>query len=400
MTVGGNVGMENFLYPTSTDNNTLNTLMHPDVSADEAIGNLSKYSGADFSMEVNLLALGFSAWGGFNTFDINLQASGSFYVARDIFSFLKQGQVGSASTYDLSGTSVSATAYTEVAFGHARKINDRLTVGAKIKYIAGLASVYASMEDSYITMSNDQWVVSSGASGNIALSGFTMKDGEYEYDMSKIGLSGSGLAFDFGGTYRLLDEISIIDGLNVSAAINDLGFISWSGSNTALTGESSKFTFSGFEEVDGDIEAQIEELTTDLEDMMNFSTESGADTYTQFMTMNMSAGAEVIFLDDKITVGALYTTYIRQGVNASHQGTFSLNLKPCRGIQAAVIYSASNYGSNFGGVLNICPRGFNFYLGADYGIPKTTTSFIPVDAKFGLNFSMGMLITWGDKDRD
>ncbi len=396
LTVGSNIGISNLLYPTS-EAGVYQTLLSPDVSSKEAIGNLSKYSGVDFSFETSILSFAFTKWEGFNTFEVNLQATGGAYIARDFFSFLKNG--GNA-TYDLSGTSVNTTAYIEIAMGHAHKINERLTVGAKVKYLAGLASVYANFDDSYISLSGDEWVLNTVATGNIALSGLSVDGEDYEYDISNIGLAGNGVAFDFGATYRILDEISILDGVELSAAINDLGFISWSGSNTRLTGEGEKFVFSGFEEVDSDLDGQIDDLTEDLENLMTLDAESGAGTYNQMLAVNMTAGAEAIFLDDRITVGVLYTTYMRQGINASHQGTFSLNLKPCRGIQAAVIYSASNYGSNFGGVLNIAPRGFNLYLGADYGVPKMTTSFIPVDAKFGLNLNMGILFTFGERDND
>ncbi len=394
MTVGSNIGLSNLLYPTS-EAGVYQTFLSPDVSSKEAIGNFSKYSGVDFSVELGLLSFAFTSWGGFNTFEVNLQATGGAYIARDFFSFLKNGGTG---TYDLSGTSVNSTAYIEIAMGHAHKVNDRLTVGAKVKYLAGLANLYANFDDSYISLSNDEWVLNTVATGNIALSGLSVDGEDYEYDMANIGLAGNGVAFDFGATYRILDEISILDGVELSAAINDLGFISWSGSNTRFTGEGEKFVFSGFEEVDGDLDGQIDDLTSDLENVMTLDAESGAEAYNQMLAVNMTAGAEAIFLDDRITVGVLYTTYMRQGINASHQGTFSLNLKPCRGIQAAVIYSASNYGSNFGGVLNIAPRGFNVYIGADYGVPKLTTSFIPTEAKFGLNLNMGMLFTFGERE--
>ncbi len=400
LTMGGNIGMESFLYQSSTDKNTLNTFMHPDVSGEEAIDNLSKYSGVDFNMEMNLLAVGFTAWGGFNTVDINMQMSGSAYIARDIFAFLKQGETSSVTNYDLSGTTASGKAFAEIALGHARKIGDRLTVGAKVKYIAGMANVYANLDGSTISLSDDEWKIKTVASGNLSVGGLTVDDdGEVDFDLAQIGLAGNGIAFDFGATYRVLDKVSILDGLEVSAAINDLGFITWSGSNTNLSGQGEPFIFSGFDDFEDDIEGQIEDLTSDLENIMSLEMESGAKSYTEMLSVSMTAGAEAIFLDDRITVGVLYTTYMRQGINASHQGTFSLNLKPCRGIQGAVIYSASNYGSNFGGLINFCPRGFNFYLGADYGVPKMTSSFIPVDAKFGLNLSMGMIVSWGEKSR-
>ncbi|MFR9648936.1 MAG: DUF5723 family protein [Rikenellaceae bacterium] len=410
MTLGSNIGMESLLYPSTTESNTLNTFLHPDVSADDALSNLSKYNGMDFQMDINLLSFGFFAWGGYNTFDTNLKVNGSAYIAKDLFAFLKQGQTSDVTNYDLSGTSFSAKAYAEVAFGHSRKITDRLTVGAKFKYLMGFASGNLNLDNSSISLSNNEWIINSGASGNIAMKGATInvdgEDVEFDYNTSNIGLAGKGMAFDFGATYRLFDEIWVLDGLELSAAVNDLGFITWSGGNTTIT-NNGEFVYTGFEDIDinadddseNSLDSQLDNLTEDLEGLMDIETISNADKYRQRLVMNFTAGAEAIFLDDRITVGVLYTTHIRENINASHCGVFSLNLKPTRWIMGSVIYSASNYGSNFGGVLNICPRGFNFFLGADYGVPKLTSSYIPVDASFGFNFSMGMAITFG-KVRD
>ncbi len=408
MTVGSNVGMESFLYPSSTDNNTLNTFLHPDVSASEALSNIPKYSGVDFQMDVTLLSFGFFKWGGYNTFDSSLKMSGSAYIAKDIFAMLKVGQSSDVTNYDLSGTSFKAKAYTEMAFGHSRKITDKLTVGAKFKYLSGLASGSFNLDNSSLSMSDSEWIVNSGASGNIALKGADISvnddgDVEFDYDTSGIGFAGRGMALDFGATYRLYDKIWILDGLELSAAINDLGFIKWSGGNTTIT-NSGEFTYSGFEDLslddddsDNSLDSQMDALTEDLEALVNIESVSGAESYRERLTMNFTAGAEAIFLKDKISVGVLYITHMREDINASHCGVFSLNLKPVKWIMGSVIYSASNYGSNFGGVINICPRGFNFFVGADYGVPKTTSSFIPVDANFGLNFSMGMAITFGKR---
>ena len=57
-------------------------------------------------------------------------------------------------------------------------------------------------------------------------------------DEFKPSLSGFGMAFDLGATYQVMPD------LMVSAAITDLGFISWS--NTYMASSAGNWTFDGF----------------------------------------------------------------------------------------------------------------------------------------------------------
>lgn len=86
-------------------------------------------------------------------------------------------------------------------------------------------------------------------------------------DLDNPGLTGFGMAVDLGATYKLREDLTL------SAAILDLGFISWN--NTIKAATSNKpWEFDGFKNIamgsddaDGDkpLEDQLEDLGKDVE---------------------------------------------------------------------------------------------------------------------------------------
>ncbi len=400
MTVGTNMGVGTWIYPSS-DSDVLNTFLHPDVSSEEFEKNLSKaVSGIDLNLDVSLLHFGFYKWGGFNTFETSLHTDATVNIASDLFRFIKNGQSSDVTTYDLSGTGVNVNAYAEIALGHSRKIGDKLTVGLKLKYLAGLANANVEYSKFDLTLSDDEWKIYNEISGNLSLAGSevsisTDDDMTFDYDLASAGLAGAGFAVDFGATYE------VFDWLVVSAAVNDLGFIKWKNGNTLITTSGNTFVYDGFSDIDVedfDIDDQLDDLGSQLEALIDFSSESNAPEYTTWLTTEISAGAELFVPGrKKYSLGLLYTTNI-YNTYTTHRGMASLNLK-LKWLNIAASYSLSSYGHNFGGVFNLCPKGFNLFLGMDYGVPRMTTSFIPVDESFGLNLSFGLNFTFGQRNK-
>lgn len=390
------MGVGTFFYPSKTNSDEINTFLHPDVSSDEFLKNVNDLQSFDFQVDMTILSVGFFNWGGFNTFDLSLKSVGNLTVAGDLFEFMKVGQSSSTTNYDLSGTSLYTTSYGEVAFGHSRPINDKLTVGMKFKYLLGGMSAKVMCDQFDISLSEDVWNINSQINGNVSMAGSTVDfsdeaDDIFSVDSGDLGISGSGLAFDFGATYRFYDW------LEASMSINDLGFIKWKNGNTKLSSSESEFEYSGFEDLDiddMDIDDQLDSMTEDLEELFDLEAESNAASYRERLTTDINIGAEFFYPNQKYSAGLVYTMHLMHG-QVQHRGMLALNLKMLSWFNLAGTYSLSNYGSNVGGLISFCPKGFNFYMGMDYGLPKMTTSFMPVESSFGLNFNMGLNFTFG-----
>lgn len=147
-----------------------------------------------------------------------------------------------------------------------------------MKFLIGAAYADFNVEHMDVTMNGDQWSINADAKLTAALgkSNFSYDDGNDPatidpnrggkvdgIDDYSFSLPGFGLAFDFGATYQVLDN------LTVSASITDLGFISWKDVNMASS--RGEYTFDGFTDiwVSGDDESnkigdQFENLGDDL----------------------------------------------------------------------------------------------------------------------------------------
>ena len=104
-------------------------------------------------------------------------------------------------------------------------------------------------------------------------------------------ISGFGAAIDLGA------EMEVIDGLKISFAVNDLGYMSWKNTISAQT-SGKGWSFEGFDEValDGDkensLKKQFEDLTDDMMDMFDFRRTEKDGTNGGMISATINAGVE------------------------------------------------------------------------------------------------------------
>ena len=224
-------------------------------------------------MNVNAtpLSLGFYAFGGFNTIDIGIHANAGFCVPRDFFGLFKDM---SAEKYVLNNIGFRTRNYADIAIGHSHKINNNLTIGARLKLLVGLAYAEIAMDKMELSVSDKQWQINAKGSAVANVIG-----SEFTYDengiISGIGsfvpeLSNLGFGVDLGATYDFSKVLT--KGLILSASLNDINFIKWN--NAAQTGisPSKPYTFEGFSELsfDGGENSVEQQLTTMGEELGEF----------------------------------------------------------------------------------------------------------------------------------
>ena len=237
--VRGNFGvedmvMDNPLYGQPGEKR-LTTFMNPNISASSALDGFSTGNNRLIEdMNITLLSAGFKSFGGYNTIELNVKQSLGLSLPYEFFEFAKN--TGNQ-TYDIGDINLGAQAYAELAFGHSRQLNEKLRVGAKVKLLFGIARADVALKDMKADLaSDDKWTISGKAEANMSLKGLTYKTETKEYnnpnkgtyervndvDVDGGGLGGFGMAFDLGAVYKLNDDWTF------SAALLDLGFISWS----------------------------------------------------------------------------------------------------------------------------------------------------------------------------
>lgn len=217
----GNFGYEdvvfdNPMYPHGSDKK-LTTFMNPYISTGAALDGFSKGNNRIMGdVGIMLFSGGFKAFGGYNTIEISSKTTFGISLPYELFEFAKN--TGNR-TYDIGDINAHAMSYAELAFGHSRQINEKLRVGAKLKFLFGLGRADLKFSDVKADLAaNDKWTVSGKATADVSLKGFSYVSetdeynnpdkGEYEkvsdVDVDGFGLGGFGMAIDLGGVYRIM----------------------------------------------------------------------------------------------------------------------------------------------------------------------------------------------------
>ena len=125
------------------------------------------------------------------------------------------------------GIEENILAYHEIGFAFGFKIEKQLTIGARVKYLQGLATIQTRQSKATIYTNPEFYQLTSETDYLIQTGGFP---GEKLEDIDLFDLenfkktifdSNSGFAFDLGMTYRFNKKLTL------EASINNIGFIKW-----------------------------------------------------------------------------------------------------------------------------------------------------------------------------
>ncbi len=392
--LNSNLTLDKFLYPL--DNGNLGLFLHPDVDSATAMAAFGDSNVISESLNLTILSTGFYGFGGFNTIDLSLRQDFSIDLSGSLFDFMLGAEPDATSVYSMGGNSIDVMAYAELSFGHSHKINDNLTVGAKVKYLSGLASVNVNIDTIDLEMSDSRVGVDAHATGDVAIIGMplygSMSDMAFDaLDLSN-GLNG-GLAFDLGATYEM-------DKFTFSVALLDLGYIKWNGASTLELDASTEFT--GFEDLDiNDFEnstsGTFDSLEEDLESLTDPSFEASNEYKTTLCpTLNLAAEYD-IFNNNKLTAGFLSSTYFSTTTVSDFM--LAATYRPVSWFSIALTGTTTTLGTTYlGWVVSISPRWVNLYVGSDATPINVNSMGIPYDnsnlnLSFGLSFPFGKLHT-------
>lgn len=405
----GNFGYQDVIFDNPRygidSDKKLTTFLNPYISTDEALDGLSTGNNRVYGdIDIAILSLGFKAWGGYNTVELNSKTNIGMSLPYDLFAFAKN--IGNK-TYDIGDLNMHAQSYAELAFGHSRDINDKLRVGAKVKLLFGVARADLQFENVKADLAPaDKWTITGTAKADVSMKGFTYETEREEYDskpgtydkvtggdVDSPGMGGFGLAFDLGGIYKINDDWT------VSASLLDLGFISWSDNMTAVTAL-DKFEFDGFHDVAVDdgigkgtsFDDQSDSYADQLADFANLKVdgEKGGRTTGIGATINLGAQYNLPSYR-KMTFGLLSSTRL-QGPYSWTEARLSANWTPLNWLDGGVSFAANSFTTSMGWVINVHPKGLNFFIGMDHILGSMTKEYIPLSSNASL--AVGMNVTW------
>ena len=372
----------------------------------------------NMNLSVNVLSAGWYKGKNFWTFNVGLRTDIGANVTKSLFNFLNETDRlednWRTGKYDISGQRLNIQAYGEIGVGLSRQINDRLTVGGKVKVLLGIGNL--DLKFNQVTMNANlptdarieqlqdptylatQDIASlkneiSAYHANVGLNatlessfkGLELKNNEQGYvddldfDAGKMGIAGYGFGIDLGASYKILDN------LTVSAAVLDLGFISWkkdatkvasATSSSELNFEGSKYTemindndptsvISAANALKTDAEAYIDRIgggnVLDY-DLLQMKAEDADKSRKSALAATLVLGGEYGFFNNKLGIGVLSTTRFVKPETLTEL-TFSANYRPKSWFNVALSYSAiQSAGKSFGLGLKLGP----IFLGTDY----------------------------------
>lgn len=403
----GNLGLKNFVYKMEpgwqgygVEGRKLTTFMHPQVSATDFLHDLRDRNTIGLQVKYTFAGVAFKAFNGINLVELNLRSNSNAVLPKSLFDFMKNA--GAKDEYEIKNLGLRSESYMELALGHSHKIGDRVTVGGKAKILFGLAYTDADVSKLNLRLADDYWAVDGTAnlSASVLSSDFKHSDktdpatGRKRVDgLDDVGggMAGIGLAFDLGATYKAAP------GLTLSAAVNDLGFISWRGVKKASS--KGQWRFDGFKNdiyaggtnnSDNKIGDQLEAVGDDLEDLFAvYDDGEGKETRAIAATLNLGADYALPVWGERVHVGFLYTSRV-QGRYSWHQGMFSASVRPVKWLELAASLGFSSTGITGGAVIDFRAKHFNFFVGTDRFAGKVCKQGIPLNsgnANIALGFS-------------
>jgi hypothetical protein len=327
----------------------------------------------NLAFNTDVLSVGW--WKGQNFWSVNagVRMDVGANIPKSMFTFLRQESDADWSNYlmNIENESLSLNVYTELGLGYARDINERLTIGGKVKLLLGMGNLNLNIDRIAIETTGlpnglhdlESWqTASAGVRVNAMLESslggmkFSKNTDDYinDFELDGFGIAGYGGAIDLGVAYRALDNLAF------SAAVNDLGFISWSKSNTHVFSAETNREY-GTENYQ-DFVNIVEDGRLLNYELFGFKREEQVKSRKTTLYSSVTAGAEYALMNDKVALGALFTTRMLKPKTQS-EITIGATLRPKSWFNLAVNYSIiQSAGKSFGLAVKLGP----LFVGTDY----------------------------------
>ena len=363
-----------------------------------------------FNNENSILSIGVKAKSWYGTLDITQKNDFLFRYNKDLFTFLKYGNTDHPSM-DFGKLGVNLNSYIEVALGLSKQVNSKLTVGGRLKYLAGIAN--AHMTDSELDVVTEKdGTMKIHSRQNIRITapvnirneqtGLPFEPNkpidwdDFDFNTDDIGVAdflntkNPGFAIDLGGEYQFNDKIKLF------ASLTDLGFIHWGNKDFRYNFyQDARFTWEGADisnSVNKDnvgyisIDSAFTKLTDQLKDSLQLRSRGKA--YTTMVSPKLYLGA-TYQLNRTFYVGGLFRASLVDKMFIPSL-TASVNGRLMRNVSASVSYSITR-GSyvNLGAGLTAKLGPFQLYLETDNLLACNYTNTQSANARFGINLLFG-----------
>ncbi|MCL1938591.1 MAG: DUF5723 family protein [Candidatus Azobacteroides sp.] len=404
------LNLDNFLFPGVGENGKTGWFLNENVSYDDFMENISSKNYLGVNVDYTILGAGFYVKDLFLSFDISARANAGINLPKDLFDFAKTGFATgeeAEKVYNLSNLRANANAFTQIGFGGSYPFLDSsLTLGAKIKVLLGVAHADFNLDEMRIQINDNVWKASTQASGVMIIPTVQVeydKKGKvrrFNTDGSFSFVNGWGLGLDLGATFKpsrifnFTGDFAWLDKLTISAALTDIGFISWNKNKMiSLTTNPQELIVTGNHTIDiNESDNLFKDIRDNLEDAVAFYPSTSSKT-TSGLGAKLNWGMEFALMKDQLNIGFLNTAYFNP-VKTISEFTIAGAYRPLSGVEVGLSYSFVHSSfQTIGFALHLGPC---FYISSDYAIPHVNSQFIPTSSQ-AFNVQFGFAIPIGKK---
>ena len=380
-----NIGLGNFVFPSG---GKAYNFMNENV-ADETFFSKLPESDPYFRnrIESDVLGGGFRIGNdGYVTVAASVLEESSLVIPNDFLRFAKLNQSAT-----VQGPYVDACLYGVISAGYSHDLSsivEGLHLGARVKVLTGLAAAEVDIRKISVTLEHDMIAAQTDGGGTLV----GMKFANKKIRPGNIGINGIGVAFDLGFEYRIKLD-GFINGINISASANDLGGkINFNNAVSKLSpGASASYTGLGDLSGDRDLKADIDRIVKDFSELTNISSSEGG-SYSHAISPSYYAGIEVPFLNEMVSLGALY--YRTMGFNNL---MVSCNVSPARWLNLGINGNFMGAANTYGFYTEFIPKKWvGIFFGFDTSSLKTNRQYIPIE-NFTQSSCLGINVLFGGR---
>ncbi|MCB9252390.1 MAG: hypothetical protein H6605_07960 [Flavobacteriales bacterium] len=283
--------------------------------------------------------------------------------------------------------------YSDISAGWSRSMlkNDKLRLGVRASWLKGIGNINTERSDITFKTSSEDFHYTVKTDVKLNTSGiptFEEDSGQVKTTLvfNPFGNRNNGIAMSFGGTYKVLDN------LDISASIIDVGFIGWKENvknfTVKNTGQSVEFygiDIKKFFKDSVDFEKALEEAIDSLE--AKFPSDETEKSYRTTLPASFYLGGNFWF-HPRHNIGLLFFgNYYQKKFNPAITLSYNGTLNRFFGVSASYsIVNGSFFNAGLGATINL--GAFQLYFVADNAVGIITSRTAnTVDFRFGINFT-------------
>ena len=368
------------------------------LDLDKISGELNTNNNFSLNSDIQLFFFGINFNKNFISLAINERANSWMVYTKDIADLAIYGNGDQrifGRNISLDRLYLKQNVYHEVALGFARNINDKLSLGARIKLLYGVLNAETDNLSGFIRTDQDSIHITN-SSFSLRHSGYGLFDSEQDFMSMALNTlpfsnENTGFGVDLGAQYKITDR------MNVSASLIDLGYINWKKDTQNIGFDNVSYSFTGFDLLDlidnsGASEDLLQQQLDSLESMYTPNETEGI-AYKSSLVTNFHAAFDYL-VGNKHHFGAMVYGRVANGHVTPEVGAY-YNIRLGSILNAVVNASFRN------GEISGVGAGMSVNLGPVqlYGTTESVTSWINPEAASLVDARVGINLTFGRKKR-